>query len=89
MSDTVSLDWIGTTLRAVQAEQRSIRNENALIRSALSEAVTVLLDRIAQFEAQTDARIDRLEQRMADAVAGIGELKVLLGSIARPPGGAA
>ena len=47
MSETISLDWIGTTLRAVQAEQRSIRNETALIRSALSEAVTVLLDRIA------------------------------------------
>ena len=85
MSDTVSLEWIGTTLRAVQAEQRSIRSENALIRSALSEAVTVLLDRIAQFEAQTDARIDRLEQRMAEAVAGIGEVKNLLGGITRPP----
>jgi hypothetical protein len=84
VSDTVSLEWIGTTLRAVQAEQRSIRSENALIRSALSEAVTVLLDRIAQFEAQTDARIDRLEQRMAEAVAGIGEVKNLLGGITRP-----
>jgi hypothetical protein len=86
MSETISLEWIGTTLRAVQAEQRSIRNENALIRSALSEAVTVLLDRIAQFEAQTDTRTDRLEQRMAEAVTGINDIKELLGRISRPPG---
>jgi len=64
MSETISLDWIGTTLRTIQAEQRSIRDENALIRGALSEAITVLLARIAAFEAHIDTRMDVLNVRL-------------------------
>jgi hypothetical protein len=73
---SVSLEWIGATLRTIQAEQRSVRDENKLIRSALSEAITlmmariagsedVLLARIAHFEALVETRLDKLE-RMID-----------------------
>ena len=64
MSDTISLDWIGAELRKIQAEQRSIRDENALIRSALSDAMTVLLKRIGNFEAYSDTRLDELRKHV-------------------------
>jgi hypothetical protein len=60
----VSLEWIGAALRTMQAEQRSIRDENQLIRPALSEAVTVLLQRIGNFEAHIDTRMDMLDVRL-------------------------
>ncbi len=71
MSETVSPEWIGTTLRSIQAEQRliqaeqrSIRDENKLIREALSGALTVLMQRIANFEAYLDTRFDQLSIRL-------------------------
>jgi hypothetical protein len=64
MSETISLDWIGSTLRTIQAEQRSIRDENALIRSSLSDAISVILQRIATFEALMDTRMDVLNVRL-------------------------
>ncbi len=64
MSDTVSLEWIGTTLRSIQAEQRSIWDENKLIREALSGGLTVLMQRIANFEAYLDTRFDQLSIRL-------------------------
>jgi hypothetical protein len=88
MSDVIDLNWIGATLRSVQAEQRSIRNENQLIRSALSDSITVILQRIGNFEAlielrmdKMDARIDRLEARMDSIEAGISTLVVTLNRI--------
>lgn len=66
MSETVSLDWIGVTLRELQAEQRSIRDENRLIRSAISEMATVLLQRIGTFEAHVDVRLDQQRQEIAN-----------------------
>ena len=64
MSDVISLDWIGGQLRAILAEQRTIRAENEIFRStilnALNEVVRVLNDRIGNFEALTEARIDCL-----------------------------
>lgn len=64
MSDTINLDLIGTTLRAIQAEQRTIRAENEILRTTImnapGEVVRVLNDRIGNFEALTEARIDRL-----------------------------
>lgn len=65
MSETISLDWIGATLRAIQAEQRSIRDENTLIKSALNAAGIVLSQRIADFEAHVDSRLDQSENRLA------------------------
>lgn len=35
MSETISLEWIGRTLLAIQAEMRTIRDENVLIRTEL------------------------------------------------------
>ena len=64
MSETISLDWIGTTLRTIQAEQRSVRDENALIRAALNESISVILQRIAAFEAHPDSRMDVLNLRL-------------------------
>jgi hypothetical protein len=78
MSETISLEWIGTTLRTMQAEQRSIRDENQLIRSALSEAITVLLQRIGNFEAHIDTRMDVLNVR-------IDGLQAVLDRLAPPP----
>ena len=64
MSQTVSLEWIGTTLRSIQAEQRSIRDENKLVRQALIHALTVLTQRIANFGAYLDTRFDQLSVRL-------------------------
>ena len=63
MSETVSLEWIGTTLRSIQAEQCSIRDENKLTRQSLVDALKVLTQRIANFEAYLDTRFDQLSAR--------------------------
>jgi hypothetical protein len=73
MSDTICLNLIGTLLRAIQADQGTLRGENGLIRKglgrmaggivthdALSEVLTVLVDRIGNFEAPMDARFGQL-----------------------------
>ena len=71
MSETINLDFIGATLRSIQAEQRSIRGENQLIRSALNEAITLLMQRIGNFEEYVDTRLDRhrmhVDQRLDTA----------------------
>lgn len=59
MSDVIDLAWIGTTLRSIQAEQRTIRGENQLLRSALNEAITLIMQRIGNFEAYVDTRLDQ------------------------------
>jgi hypothetical protein len=65
VSDTISLDWIGVQLRVIQAEQRTLRSENDLLRTtilnSLGELVRVLRDRIGNFEALQEARTDRLD----------------------------
>jgi hypothetical protein len=70
MSETVSLEWIGTQLRVIQAEQRTIRAENEILRStilnALDAVVRVLNDRIGNFEALTEARLDQLRLEMSE-----------------------
>jgi hypothetical protein len=76
MSETISLEWIGSQLRAIQAEQRTIRAENEIFRTtvlnALSEVVRVLNDRIGNFEALSEARVDRLETTMAARLDRLG-----------------
>jgi hypothetical protein len=32
VSDTITIEFIGATLRAIQAEQRTLRSENELLR---------------------------------------------------------
>jgi len=66
MSETISLEWIGAQLRTIQAEQRTIRAENELLRSALGDMLRVLNDRIGNFEALAEARIDRLRLEMTE-----------------------
>jgi hypothetical protein len=78
MSDTVSLSLIGAQLHAIQAEQRTLRGENELIRKelgrmagamisrdTLSEVLGVLVDRIANFEALIEARFDGLTAQIS------------------------
>ena len=78
MSDTLSLSLIGAQLHAIQAQQRTLRGENELIRKelgrmagamvsrdTLSEVLTVLVDRIANFEALIEARFDRLTAQIS------------------------
>lgn len=79
MSEAISLEWIGVTLRELQAEQRSIRDENRLIRSAISEMATVLLQRIGAFEAHVDVRLDQQRQEI------VNRLEQLAAEIGRRP----
>lgn len=76
MSGTITLDFIGATLRAIQAEQRTLRTENELIRKDIArlasreellEVLRVLSDRIANFEALVEARFDQLAGQLAQA----------------------
>ncbi len=73
MSDQVSLDFIGSTLRSIQADQRTLRMENELMRKELGrlasrdellEVLRVLADRIGNFEALMEARFDLLMARL-------------------------
>ena len=70
MSETVSLEWIGNTLRELQAGQRSIYIENQQIRDALNEAITHLMQRIGNLEARVEEKrqeiVGRLEQLAAE-----------------------
>ena len=81
MSDVIDLAWSGTTLRSIQAEQRSIRGENQLIRSALNEAITLLMQRIGNFEAYMDTRFDQTVTTIVERLDRI--------ELALRPGGAA
>ena len=71
MSDRVTLEFLGATLRAIQAEQRTQRMENDLIRKEIGrlgsrdellEVLRVLADRVSNFEAVIEARLDQLSQ---------------------------
>ena len=81
MSDQlVSLEWIGATLRQIQADQRTLRGENELTRrelgrlassmsglvtkDQLADVVGLIADRIANFEALVETRIDILGEQM-------------------------
>lgn len=84
MSDTIGLEFIGATLRAIQAEQRTLRTENELLRKEVArlaanlasreqllEVPRVLSDRIGNFEALMEARFDQLAVQLARS-AGTG-----------------
>ena len=73
MSEAVSLDPIGRTLLAIQAEMRTIRDENSLIRRELAtkasrdellDMLRMLSDRIGSFEATMLARLDQTERSL-------------------------
>ena len=73
MSEAVSLDPIGRTLLAIQAEMRTIRDENSLIRRELAtkasrdellDMLRMLSDRIGSFEATVLARLDQTERSL-------------------------
>jgi len=68
------LDFLGATLRAIQAEQRTPRMENELIRKEIGrlasrdellEVPRVPAKRIGNFEALMEARFDQLRGQLA------------------------
>ena len=75
MSETISLEWIGMTLRELQAEQRSVHAETQLIHKALSEAITLLMQRMSNFEARVDVQLDQQRQEI------VGRLEQLAAEI--------
>jgi hypothetical protein len=62
------LSLIGRQLIEMQAEMRTIRSENALSRQNITNAatsvMTILSDRIAQFEVAVENRLNGLETRI-------------------------
>jgi hypothetical protein len=73
LSETVSLELIGNLLRSIEAEQRTLRMENELIRKEMGrlasrdellEVLRVLADRIGNFEVLMEARFDQMETRL-------------------------
>jgi prefoldin subunit 5 len=77
MSDALSLELIGRLLRQIQAEQRTLRGEITMIRADMAhmraemitkrevlEAVTVIVDRIGNFEALMETRMDQLAAKL-------------------------
>ena len=82
MSDAIGLDFIGSTLRAIQAEQRTLRAENEMLRLVLGrltgamatretvlEVLRLIMDRIGNFEALLEARMDGLSVQIATIAA--------------------
>ena len=70
----ITLDVLGVLLRQIQAEQRTLRGENELIRAdlgrlagamvtreQLADVVRIIADRIGNFEALMETRLDGLE----------------------------
>ena len=73
MGDIVNLEWVRTHIRAIQTELRTMRTENALTRSGLSEAIRLLSERIGNFESKAwlgrleaalGGRVDKVEAQM-------------------------
>jgi len=73
-AEPITLEFLGQTLRAIQAEQRTLRMENELIRKEIArlasreellEVLRVLADRIGNFEALMEARFDQLGGQVA------------------------
>jgi hypothetical protein len=75
MNDAVSLEFIGATLRAIEAEQRTLRGENELIRREVGRVATrdellavlrMVTDRIGDSEALMEARFDQSLARLSN-----------------------
>jgi hypothetical protein len=80
VSETIGLDLIGAILRTMQAEQRTLRTENELIRKEMgrmmglmatrqevSDVLRVITDRIGNFEALMETRFDQLSRASVPA----------------------
>jgi ribosome assembly protein YihI (activator of Der GTPase) len=78
MSDTISLEWIGARLRAIQAEQRTLLTQYELTRTMLSEVLRLLSERIGNFEALTEACTGRVESRLDGIERRMDAIGVLL-----------
>jgi chromosome segregation ATPase len=81
MSDTISLEWIGARLRAIQAEQRTLLTQYELTRTMLSEVLRLLSERIGNFEALSEARIERVETRLDGIETRMGGIETRMDGI--------
>jgi prefoldin subunit 5 len=84
MSEAINLEFIGSTLRSIQAEQRTLRSENELLRSEIGrlagamatrdtimEVLRLIMERIGNFEALMETRIDMLSGQVATIAAAV------------------
>jgi hypothetical protein len=65
MSETqnpVRLELLGEMLRRLQAEMRTVRDENKTTRQLMLDGFTTMNDRMANLEARIDSRIDQLAE---------------------------
>ena len=87
MGDTITLDFLGATLRSIQAEQRTLRMENELMRKDLGrigsqlatreellEVLRVLAERLGGFEAMMQTRLDQLGAQNAQTADRLDQL---------------
>jgi phage host-nuclease inhibitor protein Gam len=81
MRDPLSLEFIGSLMRSVQAEQRTIRAELASCRQEIRSLESAVGDRIGAMEARLETRIDEFQSEMSQALAEI--VRILKG--APPP----
>jgi len=88
VSEAVSLDLIGRTLLAIQADMRTMRDENTLTRHELGrmarreellDVLRVLSDRIASFEASLLARFDQTERSIEERLDRIEKMLAVAG----------
>jgi hypothetical protein len=84
MSDSVSLELIRGILRAIQADQRTIRGENELIRKEIGRTATrdellevlrVSADRLAGMEGRTEVRFGQLERSVNERLERLEKLR--------------
>lgn len=70
MADVADVKMLGQLMRELQAQMRTLRDDNRLIREELAVKVTrddlfrlatVITDRFAELEAHTDNRLDQIE----------------------------
>lgn len=85
LPDKIDLEFIARLLRSIQAEQRTLRDENRVVRRDLdristdlarfatrdesAEVSRVVADRIGSFEATMDTRFDRMLGQVAGLLA--------------------
>ena len=75
MADSLSLDFIGATLRTVQADQRVLRSELEMLRQELrgrlDQLERSLNDKFAGIEARIDTRFDAMQSETVRTLAQI------------------
>ena len=78
---------LGQLVRELQAEMRTLRSENRLIREELAtkisrdeffRAMTLITNRFAEFEAHTDKHFDEIKADIAENKATVARIESML-----------